>query len=78
MTTGTHMRLLRHIGSRMHLHTRAYVPNVAFHSSPQDDAKHDARPEEVPVCLNHLLVCSCEHNSYEGIASGINNVSVLD
>ena len=54
------------------------MPNAAFHSSPQDDAKHDARREEVPVCLNHLPVCSCKHNNYEGIASGINAVSVLD
>ena len=62
----------------MHLHTRAYVPNVAFHSTPQDDAKHDAKHEEVHVYLNHLLVCSCNHNNYDGIASGINDVSVLD
>ena len=45
MTTVMHMRLLlRHIGSRMYMHTGAYV---TLHSSPRDEDEHDMRREEV-------------------------------
>ena len=55
VTTGMHMRLLpRHISSRMHMHSRAYVP---LPWSPQDDDEqcHDAGHEEVKETLEEAL-----------------------
>ena len=77
MTTGMHMQVrLRHMGSRMHMHTGAYV---ALHSRPHDDHKHDARREEVeeqpeprarsflPTQLSGRTDAGYEHDKYEHV-----------